>query len=261
MDNDNVIRSIICLFAMDGEISKQEMQFLQEMRKRLGVSHDIVKSTFEQVQQGKGKIYLSEDPAELKRIFEVLVRAAVADGKIDPQEHKVLDAVAAKTGVSRREAEMYINNKLQQMLAAKPIPSKSSKLQTMACPKCGFEQQTGRADCMRCGVVFQRFEKHQTEILSQDVDDPESTVPNVYRSWLHKSADSEQELESSQQRMREYASNVNKTLAILGAIGGLIISGLFFWFGISGVNAYLKNSREKQALSNTNVNSVIKIVG
>ncbi len=262
MKNDDVIRSMICLFAMDGEVSKQEIQFLQEMRKKLGVSQEVVQSTFDLAKQGQGKVHLSDDPAEMRRMFEILVRAAVADGKIDPQERKVLDAVAAKTGISRKKIEDYIKNKLKQALVAKPKPtgSKLRQPQTMNCPKCGFKQKAGRVDCIRCGIIFKRLEQQQQEVTSEP--DPEESAPNAplpqaHISWLHKTPASEQKVAQRQQAIQEQAVNVNKTLAIIGAIVVLLIAFGVCLYSMAGILTYSRDSREKKALSDSESATVI----
>ena len=31
----------------------------------------------------------------------------------------------------------------------------------MECPKCGFPQEEGRAECLRCGIIFEKYHKRQ----------------------------------------------------------------------------------------------------
>jgi uncharacterized membrane protein YvbJ len=38
-------------------------------------------------------------------------------------------------------------------------PSASGTEQFLSCPKCGFEQ-TGNAECIRCGVIFAKYKPH-----------------------------------------------------------------------------------------------------
>ena len=246
MKNDDVIRSIICLFAMDGQISKEEIAFLKTLRKKLGVSQKVVKTAFEQAQSGKGKIYLSNEPEEMQEIFAVLVRAAVADGKVEPREREVLDAVAAKTGISAKKVEREIETRLRQALAAKPKPAgpDQPEPQSMNCPKCGFKQQARRTDCIRCGIIFARFTPAEPEPENETGDLPDVLgLPPKF--WLRRDDEKERELQHEQQRMRERASSINKRLALAGSCAVFCLSLLVFWLGMAGELAHRKDSREK----------------
>ncbi len=190
MNNDDIIRSAICMFAIDGEISKQEMHFLQRLSQKLGVSQEVVKTTFAQAKQGKGKVYLSDDASEMSRLFNVLLQAAVVDGEVKGQERKVLNAVAAKIGIPEANVEKYLAEKLKQASSnfpgkktskkkpAKKSPKKptssgdasrssktikepettSQKSDTLMCPKCGFVQ-IQRGQCVRCGTVLGKYKR------------------------------------------------------------------------------------------------------
>ena len=168
MTNTDVVRSMICLLAIDGNISTQEMQFLQDMRKTLHVSQQAVEETLDLIRQGKGRIHLSKDPAELKQMFAMLVQAAAADGKVGPQERKILDTVASKIGLSEDQVSQYIQQKMKDALFGEsaPLSKKIEAPSSISCPKCGFEQEAGRASCLRCGVLFKRLEEQDAETIA-----------------------------------------------------------------------------------------------
>jgi hypothetical protein len=46
----------------------------------------------------------------------------------------------------------------------------------MQCPKCGFEQKDGRAECGKCGLIFRKYQK-KAEALRPVPNDPGSIEP------------------------------------------------------------------------------------
>jgi uncharacterized tellurite resistance protein B-like protein len=162
MKNDDIVRSVMCMLAADGSINKLEKQFLQSLCMQLGVSKEAVTAAFEEVKQGKGHIYLPDTEAERKQLFGWLVQAAVADGKIAPQERKMLDAVAAKIGIAASVVERYIAQSLKQD-TSEPAPKEVSKPSAiMICPKCGVEQKEALR-CSQCGIFVKNYLKQQNK--------------------------------------------------------------------------------------------------
>ncbi len=210
MNNDDIIRSVICMFAIDGEISKQEMQFLQHLCQKLGVSQEVVKETFAQARQGKGKVHLSDDASEMSRLFNMLLQAAVVDGEVRGEERKVLNAVAAKIGIPEANVEKYLTEKLKHASSSSPgkTPSKkktdqnapkkpassggasrssktskepettSQESDTLMCPKCGFIQAP-KGQCVRCGTVLRKFKREPSQAKRKKSKNTIQHVPTV----------------------------------------------------------------------------------
>lgn len=163
LSHDDVLRSLVCLFAIDGEISPPEMTFLRDTATRLGVASEVVQASLDLARQGKGKVYLSENPDEIRQMIDLLVQASVADGRLDPQERKILNLIAAKIKMSGLDLETLLRQKLQAARAAQPPAALPGQSAGMTCPKCGFAQKTGRAECIRCGIIFQRVNRRSFE--------------------------------------------------------------------------------------------------
>ena len=149
MKNEELIRSVVCLLAIDGEMDQEEMQFLQALSKRLRVSSNVVKEALEQVRKGKGRVHVSDDLADKVLILDTLTQAALANRQIAPRERQVLNTVATKMGFSEAEVGKLIQ--------------RHEKPATLTCPKCGFGQDSGRTECLRCGIIFAKFASKETE--------------------------------------------------------------------------------------------------
>jgi len=94
-----IIRAAVAVLAADGKIGEDERSFLDKLGKALGVAEDALESALEEVQKGEMTLEFPEDVAERKRLFNVMVGAARADGSIAPEEEKLLDIVASRLGV------------------------------------------------------------------------------------------------------------------------------------------------------------------
>lgn len=196
MNHEDIIRSLVCILAIDGKLDHQEFQFLQKLQKRFGVSQETLKIAIGEARQGKGKVQLSENREESKRIFELLIQATLVDGKIDPKERYVLKAVAPKIGLSKADVERMLTAQPgpdEQRPQSPPIPVPKEEA-TMAashdaggphsqiCPKCGFRQEQEAESCQRCGIIFRKYR-------SQDAEDAEdSTIPTFSDSMEPDSA-------------------------------------------------------------------------
>jgi DnaJ-domain-containing protein 1 len=149
MKNEDLIRSVVCLLAIDGEMDQQERQFLQALSTRLRVSKEVVNEALNQVRQGKGRVHVSNDLADKVLILDTLTQAALANGAIAPRERQVLNTVAAKIGFSEADVAKLIQ--------------RHEKPATLTCPKCGVEQDSGRTECLRCGIIFAKIASKGTE--------------------------------------------------------------------------------------------------
>lgn len=150
MTSGEMIRSVLGILVADGAINAPEKQFLQQLCQRFHISGDVVKTAFEELKQGKGHIVLPATAKEQKLFFRVLVQAAMADGKVGPQERKILDAAAAKMRISATAVGQYLATGEQEPSASR----------TMVCPKCGTEQPEALR-CQQCGIFIKSYLKQQ----------------------------------------------------------------------------------------------------
>jgi len=157
MTNENIIESVICLLAVDGNINKWEMQFFNDVCKRLEVSKEARNAVLAKARQGKGRVHLPTNEADKKRLLYFLVQAVVADGKVDPEERKILDVVIDKMGMFGTDTEKFLQMRLKEVKTEKySVPGKSS----IKCPKCG-NVQTTTYQCKRCGIIFEKYKQAQ----------------------------------------------------------------------------------------------------
>lgn len=154
MTNKELLCSILSLAAIDGSVNKQEMEFFDQICERIGASPEEKNAAFEKSRQGKGSIHLPEDEQHKKRLVYFLLQAAVVDGKITPEERRVLEAVVAKLGLSKDYMERFLQSRLQE------IQEEKERAAYVTCPKCGF-QQPPTNECKRCGVIFKRYKQTQ----------------------------------------------------------------------------------------------------
>ena len=95
----DIIRAAVAVLAADGKIGTDEQTFLDKLGKSLGVGEGALESALEEVQRGEMTLEFPEDVAERKRLFDVLVGAARADGAVAPEEARLLDLIASRLGI------------------------------------------------------------------------------------------------------------------------------------------------------------------
>lgn len=157
MTNQDIIGSIISVLALDGALNKHEMKFFNDVCERLGVSQEEKNAVLTRIKQGKGSIHLPTDEADQKRLVYFLAQAVVADGKVVPEERKVLDAVVKKMGIPGDYVDRFLESRLQEIKTER-YATANRKL--IRCPKCDYEQQAGYR-CKRCGIIFEKYKEVQ----------------------------------------------------------------------------------------------------
>ena len=157
MTNEDIIESVLSVLAVDGDVNQWEMQFFNDVCKRLEVSKEARKAVLTKAKQGKGRVHLPENEADKKRLLYFLVQAVVADGKLVPEERNILDVVVDRMGISRATVEKFLQMRLKEVKTETyTVPGKSS----IVCPKCGNEQATAY-QCKRCGIIFKKYKPVQ----------------------------------------------------------------------------------------------------
>ena len=85
-DEEKILHSVVCMVAIDGQVDASELQFVNAACERLGLSREVLQAAFATAKQGKGRVYLSDDPTGKRRLFDFLVQAAAANGEVVAQE-------------------------------------------------------------------------------------------------------------------------------------------------------------------------------
>lgn len=155
MTNEDIIESVISVLAVDGDVNQWEMQFFNDLCRRLDVSKEARSMVLVKAKQGKRKVHLPENEADKKRLLYLLVQAVVADGKIVPEERQILDAVVDKMGISRKNVEKFLQMRLKEIKTERYTVQRNSSI---VCPKCGNEQTTAYR-CKRCGIIFGKYKQ------------------------------------------------------------------------------------------------------
>ena len=99
-ENQDTMRTIVAVLAADGKIGDEELGFLERVAKGLGMPPDAAGSALDEVCEGEMTLEFPEDVVERKRLFDMLVAAARADGDVAPSEERLLELVASRLGVT-----------------------------------------------------------------------------------------------------------------------------------------------------------------
>lgn len=107
-----VLRAACCVAGLDGTISEKEMPLLQALATDAGVGAASFKAMRDRATSDRNYYeqqfrFLRGDPVDS---MKTMLRVAVADGALHPNERVVLDVFAKKLGLS--------DEKYQQLLAA-----------------------------------------------------------------------------------------------------------------------------------------------
>ncbi len=97
---ENLMQSIATILGADGRISTKEREFLENVRKRFGISEEIAKASLAAAEKRAAKIRLPHDQKGRTVLLTALIAAAAADGNVPASEWRMLQAVARKMGVS-----------------------------------------------------------------------------------------------------------------------------------------------------------------
>jgi uncharacterized tellurite resistance protein B-like protein len=112
--SEDLIRSVVTILAAEGRIDKSELRFLEALRQHLGLGEDVVKTALEDAKKGKRSLHIPREPEEGRRMLKVMIKAAAANREIAPQELKILQLIADKTGVSREDLQANIQRALEK---------------------------------------------------------------------------------------------------------------------------------------------------
>jgi len=101
--SEGMVRSVAALVAADGVVDPAERAFLDSLGRRLGLDPRAIDLILEEAEMGRRAVHIPANQAERRRLFDYLVKAAVADGEVVPRELAALKAVGRRMGIFDRE--------------------------------------------------------------------------------------------------------------------------------------------------------------
>jgi tellurite resistance protein len=120
-DREKVVELIEQVIAADGIITDDEREFLRRVIERFGLSEEERADRVVQSDPGRATRTLRTfSPDDQARVMALLVDAAVADGKVEPEERALLLASAAALGIEACALEERIARRLKAVAAGLP---------------------------------------------------------------------------------------------------------------------------------------------
>lgn len=101
MEKVEILRACCCVAGADGECSPGEIRLLQKLASQVGVGQASL-TAMTQRSESDPQFYeqqfkiLKTDP---KQTMAILMQTALVDGKLNPEEHRVLGGLANNLGV------------------------------------------------------------------------------------------------------------------------------------------------------------------
>jgi tellurite resistance protein len=125
-----VVELIEAVIGADGVVEEEERAFLQRVIDRFGLSREGHDGGVTASDPGRATLTLRNlGPDTQMRVMALLVDAAVADGRVTPEEHALLLASAATLGIDAAALEERIARRLKSGVAG-PVASLQPKIPT-----------------------------------------------------------------------------------------------------------------------------------
>jgi uncharacterized tellurite resistance protein B-like protein len=157
MDARDRFRLLTALALVDGRLDPPERKVLLRAAKRLELDAEEAEAMLaEMVRGGRvSNLVPPHDPDERRALFDDLVKVALADGVVAPQERATLERLAPSFGVAPDALAAALAPRAAVSLAA-PAPVKTKKVTAKtgeaSCPSCGapVEFKNARSVAMVC---------------------------------------------------------------------------------------------------------------
>jgi len=178
--SEDLIHAAVAILVAEGSVDERELEFLEMLRKHLGLSEDFVQATLAQAREGKLKVRLPAGAGDRRRMLGVMVRAAAANGQIAPEERRLLAMMAQKTGVSEGEMNVFVERALQavpgrQEAAPAPQAEPEEEKPPEHQPSVSSDEVTDGFKCLHCGKKFVK-----ADALHNGVPRAKGTITRVY---------------------------------------------------------------------------------
>ena len=132
------LANVLAVIRSDGKETSEERAFLATFEKRRKVKKSELKEAERIVRQGYEPMPVGTFAEGVENLEEIL-RAVLADGKLEPQEHAQVAAFCVKLGITQAQLDRMVSEVQEEAL-----PS--------VCPACGAEMPAGCSFCPTCGA-------------------------------------------------------------------------------------------------------------
>ncbi len=119
MNTEKMLQCVAYILSVDKKIEDQEEQFFIKLCKSLKVSKKVGIEMLSQVNKGHKDIYIPQDTAEKRLLFEWLVQAALSDGTIAALEQQLLEKFGSKMGMKLTNVKDIIGRYLPKAVLNK----------------------------------------------------------------------------------------------------------------------------------------------
>jgi uncharacterized tellurite resistance protein B-like protein len=117
-ERNKIVDLIEAAITADGVIADEEREFLRRVIERFGLTESDRADRVVTSAAGRTTAILRTFPPDVQaRIMALLVDAAVADGRVEPQERALLLAAAASLGIEAGVLEERIARRLKAIAA------------------------------------------------------------------------------------------------------------------------------------------------
>ncbi|GAK49283.1 Tll1452 protein [Candidatus Moduliflexus flocculans] len=169
------------------------------------------------------------DEARVEQLFQRV--PVVIKRNLTRAEAVKYDRVFEQTGAESRIVPA-------SQTASKPIstfatPPTVARQRLMVCPKCGAEQAEGRIDCLRCGIVFTRFQHTDKE--------PRERIEPLQSRLEQNAPDAERDESEQVDEVEElFVQSIEREGWLSFGIGAVITIIVFFLPFLNFIFSYMK---------------------
>jgi predicted lipid-binding transport protein (Tim44 family) len=93
---DYALNNVMLIVAADGVFSKEEVEFTTRLAKKLGYDNDKLAGMYDLAKNNQLTIRLPENRKGALKVYEMMLKAASADGNISAEEQKILNDIQSR---------------------------------------------------------------------------------------------------------------------------------------------------------------------
>jgi len=93
-DTEKDLRNVIVFAMADGDFNDDERAFVDALRRQAGMATEDYDALLAEAQAGESKLSLPRDADDARRVVDLLIQAAAADGVVSERHRKLLKRIA-----------------------------------------------------------------------------------------------------------------------------------------------------------------------